>query len=146
DPPDPREAPAARAVRAGGPVRSRDRRLVRVAVSAARRARWTDMRKSILVLPLVSGCLAMAKPMPERAMYTTGESYDHIVENPEVATADQKLSTFSIDVDTASMSNVRRFLEEGQLPPADAVRIEEMVNYFDYGYPDPPEGQPFAVV
>ena len=55
------------------------------------------------------------------------------------------LSTFSSDVDTASYSIVRRFLEEGTLPPKDAVRIEELVNYFNYGYPGPWSGTPFAV-
>ncbi len=55
------------------------------------------------------------------------------------------LSTFSIDVDRASYSNVRRFLREGQRPPKDAVRIEEMVNYFAYGYAEPRAGQPFSV-
>jgi Ca-activated chloride channel homolog len=58
---------------------------------------------------------------------------------------DQALSTFSVDVDTASYSNVRRFLREGRLPPADAVRIEELVNYFDYDYPAPQGAAPFAI-
>jgi Ca-activated chloride channel family protein len=74
-----------------------------------------------------------------------GESYTPIQENAQVAVADAPRSTFAIDVDTASMSNVRRFLEDGALPPADAVRIEEMVNYFDYAYPDAQQG-PFAVI
>lgn len=64
---------------------------------------------------------------------------------PFVAVKDEPLSTFSIDVDTAAYSNVRRFLSQGQLPPADAVRIEEMVNYFTYSYPQPTDGRPFAV-
>ena len=55
------------------------------------------------------------------------------------------LSTFSIDVDTASYANVRRFLTTDQLPPVDAVRIEELVNYFSYRYPEPAEGEPFSV-
>ena len=55
------------------------------------------------------------------------------------------LSTFSIDVDAASYSNVRRFLNNGQLPPADAVRIEEMVNYFSYDYPQPKSDDPFSI-
>ena len=55
------------------------------------------------------------------------------------------LSTFSIDVDTASYANVRRFLGEGGLPPADAVRVEEMINYFDYAYPEPAGPHPLAV-
>src|SRR5690606_11427318 len=54
------------------------------------------------------------------------------------------LSTFSIDVDTASYANVRRFLNEGRLPPPDAVRIEELVNYFTYEYEPPTDDEPFA--
>ena len=70
----------------------------------------------------------------------SGESYAAIQENQQISTADAPRSTFAIDVDTASMSNVRRFLEDNTLPPADAVRIEEMVNDFDYAYPDPASG------
>src|SRR5206468_6193241 len=55
------------------------------------------------------------------------------------------LSTFSADVDTASYSNVRRFLREGRLPPPDSVRIEELINYFSYDYPEPEVNQPFSV-
>ncbi len=58
----------------------------------------------------------------------------------------EPLSTFSIDVGTAAYSNVRRFLTNGHMPPADAVRIEEMLNYFDYDYPQPTDHHPFAVV
>jgi len=57
----------------------------------------------------------------------------------------QPLSTFSVDVDTASYANVRRFLGDGQLPPKDAVRIEELINYFGYDYPAPRGAQPFSV-
>jgi Ca-activated chloride channel family protein len=73
------------------------------------------------------------------------EAYDHIVENRFVSVDTAPLSTFSIDVDTASYSNMRRFLAQGSLPPADAVRIEELVNYFDYDYDDPRDGRPIAV-
>ena len=73
------------------------------------------------------------------------EEYEPIVENPFVAVADDPRSTFSIDVDTASYANVRRFLNDGQLPPPDAVRIEEMINYFPYDYPAPAGDRPFAV-
>jgi len=73
------------------------------------------------------------------------ENYDHIVENRFIAVDTAPLSTFSIDVDTASYSNVRRFLAQGALPPADAVRIEELINYFDYDYGDPSGKQPIAV-
>ncbi|MEW4530935.1 VWA domain-containing protein [Maioricimonas sp. JC845] len=73
------------------------------------------------------------------------EAYDRIVENPFQAVMDHPLSTFSIDVDTASYSNVRRYLNHGQLPPPGAVRIEELVNYFPYQYPAPEGDVPFAV-
>src|SRR2546423_102374 len=75
----------------------------------------------------------------------SGESYAQIDENPFLEATRAPLSTFSIDVDTASYSNTRRFLNEGQLPPRDAVRIEELVNYFSYDYPQPAGGEPFTV-
>ena len=59
--------------------------------------------------------------------------------NPFILTADQKLSTFALDVDTASYTVVRRYLEQGQLPPPEAVRVEEFINYFKYDYPQPKE-------
>ena len=73
------------------------------------------------------------------------EEYDQIIENPFLKVADDPLSTFSIDVDAASYSNVRRFLNDGELPPAGAVRIEEMINYFHYDYPQPSAEDPFSV-
>ncbi|MCE5277532.1 MAG: von Willebrand factor type A domain-containing protein [Planctomycetaceae bacterium] len=74
------------------------------------------------------------------------EAYDQIVENPFTKVMDHPLSTFSIDVDTASYANLRRMLNAGQLPPKAAVRIEEMVNYFDYSYAGPKDDVPFAAV
>jgi Ca-activated chloride channel family protein len=73
------------------------------------------------------------------------ESYAGVVDNPFKAAVAEPLSTFSIDVDTASYSNVRRFVAQGQLPPADAVRIEELLNYFPYAYGKPAPGskEPF---
>lgn len=73
------------------------------------------------------------------------EDYDHIVENKFLSVQQQPLSTFSIDVDRAAYSNVRRFIENGQLPPKGTVRIEEMINYFDYAYAQPVNADPFAV-
>jgi len=73
------------------------------------------------------------------------EDYDNIVENRFLKVKDNPLSTFSIDVDAASYSNVRRYLNMGQLPPAGAVRIEEMINYFKYDYEGPKDDHPFAV-
>jgi Ca-activated chloride channel family protein len=73
------------------------------------------------------------------------EEYGRFDENPFLRAADNPLSTFSVDVDRASYSNVRRFLRDGKRPPRDAVRIEEMVNYFTYDYPEPSGGAPFSV-
>jgi Ca-activated chloride channel homolog len=79
----------------------------------------------------------------------SGESntaaYDHILENPFLDAKSNPLSTFSIDVDTASYSIARRFLNDGSLPPKDAVRVEEMINYFTYDYAQPTDNKPFAV-
>ncbi|CAN5749984.1 VWA domain-containing protein [soil metagenome] len=77
------------------------------------------------------------------ADYNT-EEYDNIAENTFLKTTDNPLSTFSIDVDAASYSNVRRMLNAGQLPPAGGVRVEEMINYFHYDYPTPTGDDPFA--
>jgi len=72
------------------------------------------------------------------------ESYAAVVENSFIRASEEPLATFSIDVDTASYSNVRRFLNQGQLPPRDAVRIEELVNYFTYDYPSPAGNGPIG--
>ncbi|HET6332727.1 MAG TPA: VWA domain-containing protein [Polyangiales bacterium] len=73
------------------------------------------------------------------------ERYAHATDNTFQRTKDSPLSTFSIDVDTASYANVRRFLRDGALPPVDAVRIEELVNYFAYEYPEPRADDPVSV-
>jgi Ca-activated chloride channel homolog len=73
------------------------------------------------------------------------EEYDRIYENPFKEALQNPLSTFSIDVDKASYSNLRRFIESGTLPPKDAIRIEEMINYFSYHYPQPTNEHPFAI-
>lgn len=72
------------------------------------------------------------------------EDYDHINDNRFVKTTDNPLSTFSIDVDAASYSNIRRYISRGELPPAGAIRIEEMINYFKYDYPQPTGEHPFS--
>ncbi|HBZ00365.1 MAG TPA: hypothetical protein DEO84_03485, partial [candidate division Zixibacteria bacterium] len=73
------------------------------------------------------------------------ENYDRIYENEFLDVTANPLSTFSIDVDAASYSNIRRFINDGRLPPPDAVRIEEMINYFAYDYPQPRRNQPFSI-
>ncbi|MBY0433886.1 MAG: von Willebrand factor type A domain-containing protein [Cyclobacteriaceae bacterium] len=73
------------------------------------------------------------------------EEYDGIQENIFHGAPQNPLSTFSIDVDAASYSNVRRYIQSGQRPPVDAVRVEEMINYFDYNYKNPENETPFSV-
>ncbi len=80
-----------------------------------------------------------------RALESNSEQYNRFIENRFLAPADHPLSTFSIDVDTASYANTRRFLMAGQRPPRDAVRIEEFVNYFRYADPAPTGNVPFSV-
>ena len=76
---------------------------------------------------------------------TNTERYQKQPDQPVKAVAQEPVSTFSIDVDTGSYANVRRFLNDGGLPPEDAVRIEEIVNYFPYNYPLPTGTHPFAI-
>ena len=79
-------------------------------------------------------------PVPQRFDSTVDrDQYQDTDPNPVRSVAEKPVSTFSIDVDTAAYANVRRFLRDGELPPRDAVRIEEMINYFDYDYPLPVE-------
>ncbi len=73
------------------------------------------------------------------------ENYQAIHENEFLQATKNPLSTFSIDVDAASYSNIRRFINNGQKPPKDAVRVEEMINYFDYTYPEPQKNHPFSI-
>jgi len=84
-------------------------------------------------------------PVYLRAQPFNTEDYHHFNDNGFQRPATAPLSTFAIDVDAASYSNVRRFLTQGQRPPADAVRVEELINYFPYDYPDPTGADPFSV-
>ncbi len=118
------------------------------------------MRKAPWLLLLLAGCsnssaggraaygpppVASCAPSPGfLAPPASTETYDAIVENRFLSPKDQPLSTFSVDVDTASYANVRRFLNEGTLPPPGAVRLEELVNYFPYHTPPPTDGSAFA--
>lgn len=88
----------------------------------------------------------MAAPMPMPVPdQPSNERYGQISDNPIHRVAEAPVSTFSVDVDTGSYSNVRRLLNGGALPPADAVRVEELINYFPYDYALPRDGRPFAV-
>lgn len=81
--------------------------------------------------------------VPEKIENT--ESYKQITENPFKLTGCEPISTFAADIDRASYSNVRSFLKEKRLPPADAVKVEEMINYFDYDYPAPSSKEPYSI-
>ena len=84
---------------------------------------------------------------PAPVMTPPGDAYEDVEPNPVIAVVEEPVSTFSIDVDTAAYANVRRFLNEGSLPPRDAVRVEEMINYFDYAYEPPLDAtEPFSAM
>ena len=97
------------------------------------------------VVGAATSSMSTHQPLAPGRGYNT-EEYNPIQENVFHAAARTPLSTFAVDVDRASYSNVRRFIRDGGPPPRDAVRIEEMVNYFSYAYPDPTGEHPFAVV
>lgn len=84
-------------------------------------------------------------PIPMAPESFNREGYDRIEENDFLTVRDQPLSTFSIDVDTASYANMRRMIESGTRPNPDAIRIEELINYFQYDYPQPDGEAPFSV-
>lgn len=97
----------------------------------------------------VAGGIARGVPMEPRARRPrepfSREQYDRIEDNPFLGVRSNPLSTFSIDVDRASYANVRRFIGNGQRPPVDAVRIEELVNYFPYTLPAPRGADPVSI-
>jgi Ca-activated chloride channel homolog len=108
------------------------------------------MREQNAVAPMAPKVAATPLPREMKKSDNAGtvdqEPYQRIFENSFIRTASAPLSTFSIDVDTASYSNVRRMLVENkQLPPRDAVRIEEFVNYFKYDYPQPTGEHPLTI-
>jgi Ca-activated chloride channel family protein len=70
-----------------------------------------------------------------------GENYKDYEENPFIKVSEQPVSTFSVDADGASYSNMRRYVHLGQLPPRSSVRVEEFINYFTYDYPEPAPGE-----
>ncbi|HRW85193.1 MAG TPA: von Willebrand factor type A domain-containing protein [Bacteroidales bacterium] len=106
----------------------------------------TSLREHSKAAPVVAGGVYGYRPDFRRYNnnYNT-EGYAPVNENGYRNVRNNPLSTFSIDVDNASYSNIRRFINSGSLPPADAVRIEEMINYFRYDYPEPRGEHPFSV-
>ncbi|MCC3475080.1 MULTISPECIES: VWA domain-containing protein [unclassified Microcoleus] len=83
--------------------------------------------------------------LPAQTQQFDREGYNRIYDNPYQRASNNPLSTFGIDVDTASYSNVRRFINSGVMPPKDAVRLEELINYFTYDYPQPKGDRPFSI-
>ncbi|MGE0740578.1 MAG: von Willebrand factor type A domain-containing protein [Hyphomonadaceae bacterium] len=103
-----------------------------------------EMRAYAPMVGAVAAPYAQTAPQPMPGDIDT-EQYEDVDANPIHIVAEDPVSTFSVDVDTASYANTRRFLNEGRLPPRDAVRIEELINYFHYDYPLPPtREQPFS--
>ena len=96
--------------------------------------------EAALMEPSANATSKMILSSPPPPQQRNAETYKEIKENSFVAVAQQPVTTFSADVDRAAYANVRRIIGYGQIPPKDAVRIEEMVNYFDYDYPAPEEG------
>lgn len=116
--------------------------LQRVDVSGSRMKRvQMEAPTPVMSAPAAIGLIGNVSPQPANT-----EKYAAREDNPVRRTADEPLSTFSIDVDTGSYANVRRMLNQGLRPPADAVRAEEFINYFDYGHPAPSSREtPFRV-
>ncbi len=137
-PPIKRADSRSRGHRAGKKVKAR---MKRPSMRKPRRSRSAPMAMNIASAPPPSRPMIAKEMSPKPA---SREGYDKIKENEFKSALKEPLSTFSIDVDTAAYANVRRFLNMSRLPPADAVRIEELLNYFNYDYPAPKE-QPFSV-
>ncbi|OZB59064.1 MAG: hypothetical protein B7X39_13300 [Lysobacterales bacterium 14-68-21] len=113
------------------------------APSFAREARSLGALKAMQVAGAPMRIASFAPVLP---VAVNTEHYTHRDTNPVHLASEQPVSTFGLDVDTGSYTNVRRMLDAGQLPPADAVRAEEFINYFDYGYAPPKDrSQPFSV-
>ncbi len=89
---------------------------------------------------------AIAYTTQNSLSYENNENYSQIISNSFKNVTDDPLSTLSIDVDTASYAHMRRYLQHNQLPPADAIRIEEMINYFSYDYPQPNGDDPLTII
>jgi Ca-activated chloride channel family protein len=104
-----------------------------------------DRSAKMMSTGAVSRGMASPSMMMESDVDFNTEEYSTIQENEFRKALDKPLSTFSIDVDAASYSNMRRFINNGQLPPKDAVRIEEMINYFGYNYEQPTGDDPFSI-
>lgn len=131
--------------------RKRYRRLTRHLASGAAEQKLADEAEQELMAAAVQVEAARkslardGQGNEQPAAAASAETYSPLIENPFQKPTEYPLSTFSIDVDTASYTNVRRFLNARALPPADAVRVEELINYFQFAYPQPEGDRPFSV-
>ena len=129
-PPAPPPVPTASEPTAAQAASAMDQAIAAGAVAAQKSERRTEDSRHVrpmskMMAPSSVGFAYLPAPMPQER-----ENYAHLSDNPIHRAGEDPVSTFSIDVDTGSYSNVRRFLNQGQLPPADAVRVEELINYF----------------
>jgi Ca-activated chloride channel family protein len=138
-------APVGDTVTVNFALRSSGTRLEEVVVTGTRDAAAHALGSSVHGVT-ISGPTVMAhgNAIARRDRWNT-EEYTRIDDNRFVSVASSPLSTFSVDVDRASYTNVRRFIHQGTLPPKDAVRIEELINYFAYGYPQPRRDHPVSI-
>ena len=149
DDPVPSEAPPVEEADASAPPLSEDGAIQQDAMMAEKTQRDLAMASPAPVMRMAPAPMSGRAPPQVRPQPLPGdvdtERYEDAEINPVKLVAETPVSTFSIDVDTAAYANVRRFINNGTLPPKDAVRIEELINYFDYAYPRPGEdGGPFA--
>jgi Ca-activated chloride channel family protein len=127
-------------------VQEADRALLETAHESLAQKQATPVRYAIPASqPSALPVAPLVDSLPPAYREENREQYQKLADNPVQAVVEAPVSTFSIDVDTGSYANVRRFLNQGQLPPSEAVRLEELVNYFPYAYPLPKGDTPFGV-
>ena len=114
-------------------------------VTEAEQFRRADSQRPVQALAAAAAPPFLSDPVERRRRGHNTESYDHLDENGFKHVSADPLSTFSVDVDTASYANVRRFLREGRLPEPGAVRVEELINYFRLPYAEPDGPEPFSI-
>lgn len=115
------------------------------AVMLASRRYSKPLVNKVMVTTSAQGVISNVSPRNRKPKQPNTESYRKTAEQDFRNVLTSPLSTMSVDVDHASYANVRRFINEGTLPPAEAVRVEEMINYFDYHYPQPEGQDPIAI-
>jgi Ca-activated chloride channel family protein len=109
-------------------------------------SKTTRLKQPLMAQSDVSFHLPQPPIYPPHYIEINQENFQHLDRNPVKLVSEQPVSTFAVDVDSGSYSNVRRMINQGNLPPPDAIRLEELINYFDYQYPVPSTTeQPFSI-